>query len=466
MSPFLAQGKFHIVYTLKYIRYGLFLSLVPLANALFSWDWEAFSLALRQDILILIIMALASVLMWQRAGFQVSKAGLTLRSGLFVSRQLTLRSGEIAALTLERPLILRLLGCTRVQLYGTTTAHFKKLQCYLPRRQADALAECLLPSQSDATFYAPSGVERIRFTMLSVNLITTAALLYFSAQQTQKILGKNLGQELSQLAMSNLARIERLAELVLPAGMAWLFTLLFTLGGVALFWSLLSTTNFRVGRNGGVIHAKGGFINHSDQRILASAVSYCDIRTTPFARLLRCYPVYLTAGSYTSPLPLIMYKKGYENLLEALMPGFKPPPSKVVRLASDRSLPLFIWKGGVCFLLCAALAGVSMWKLPDWTPIFCVPCLLSLGLMAVAVEGWLREGIFQHKNGPLSLCFTRLFTRHDLCLFTQDICLTVRQSPFAQTVARCNLVIGLPSRRRIRVRAIKCYHADCIRLSS
>ena len=110
MSPFLAQGKFHIVYTLKYIRYGLFLSLVPLANALFSWDWEAFSLALQQDILILIIMALASVLMWQRAGFQVSKAGLTLRSGLFVSRQLTLRSEEIAALTLERPLILRLLG--------------------------------------------------------------------------------------------------------------------------------------------------------------------------------------------------------------------------------------------------------------------------------------------------------------------------------------------------------------------
>ena len=37
----------------------------------------------------------------------------------------------------------------------------------------------------------------------------------------------------------------------------------------ALFWSLLSTSGFRVCRSGGVILAKGGHVNHTERRIAA-----------------------------------------------------------------------------------------------------------------------------------------------------------------------------------------------------
>lgn len=67
MSTVRAQGRFHIVFIVKYIRYGLILCLVPMLKALIKFDLPSLATALRQDAAILIGMALFSFFIWRAA---------------------------------------------------------------------------------------------------------------------------------------------------------------------------------------------------------------------------------------------------------------------------------------------------------------------------------------------------------------------------------------------------------------
>ena len=174
--------------------------------------------------------------------------------------------------------------------------------------------------------------------------------------------------------------------------------------------------------------------------------------------------MFLCAGSYTgADLPILVYGKGRDALLQALMPQFIPPRS-VAGITANRSWPQFLWKSGALLAFCAMLCVVSMWKLPQLTPLLLVPLALSAGLVAVSVEGWFTEGAARNSNGTMAVCYTRLFSRHQLCVFSPNISLSSIQTPFSEAVGRCTLTIYLPCRRRIRVRSIKKLAADHLRL--
>ncbi|EJX08318.1 hypothetical protein EVA_03574, partial [gut metagenome] len=71
------------------------------------------------------------------------------------------------------------------------------------------------------------------------------------------------------------------------------------------------------------------------------------------------------------------------------------------------------------------------------------------------LEGRQREGVARQTGGSLRVCYTKNFTRHDLCILTRDLSYTTIQTPFSENVARCNLYIALPCRKRLRVRGLK-----------
>lgn len=462
MEDIRLKGHFHIVYILKIIRNGLVLCLVPMVQALLDFDLDSLYRALRQDAAILVAMAVLGTVLWRRVGFALTDRALVLDTGILLRRQTSFARRDIAVLEQDRPLWLRLAGGSRVTVYmargrGRDTATF-----YLPRRTAAALAESLLPVNSDAVLFAPTRAERVRLTMLSANLAATAALVLVSLRQTRRILGEGLEQKLNDLALGQLAQVERLLEMVLPAGVAWLVTLVFALWGVALFWSLLSTAGFKVCRSGGVILAKGGHVNHTERRIAVAAISACDVRLTPAGRLLGRRSVYLSAGSYRGgDIPVLVYKPGAEALVQALIPSFTPPVY-APELLAGRSLPMFLWKGGASFVFCGALMGVSLWKLPRITPLLALPLLLCLGLLLAGLEAWITEGVWQTPGGTLAAQYTRGYTRHTVYLLTGDFALACRQTPFSESVGRCDVLLRLPCRVKMRVRAVK--HARAVRL--
>ncbi|EJX08317.1 membrane protein containing DUF304, prokaryotic transmembrane adjacent region [gut metagenome] len=294
-----AKGRFHPVYIIKFIQKGLVLCLLPMLRALLRFDLASLYTALHQDAIILLVMAGASVLLWRRGGYELKAHQLILRFGFFSWRTRSIPFREVAVLELDRPLWLRIVGATRITLYFSRTTHSKSLRFYLSKHRARFVAEQMLPVTSDTVLFAPAGGEQVRFIMLTANAAASTALFLVSIQQTGKLLGYNVEQILNHLALDNFTRFEQLVEMFLPAGLAWLFTLIFVLWGIALLGSIITTSGFRVSRSGGVITARSGWVHHIERRVLASTVSYCDVRQSPSARLLHRFPVYLCAGSFS-----------------------------------------------------------------------------------------------------------------------------------------------------------------------
>lgn len=457
---------FHIVYSLKLMQKMLVLCVVPLIEPLVSLDLAGLFEALVQEIFLLAALAAAAGVLWAGAGWRLEEGGLWLCTGVLARQYRRVSFGQIAVVELARPPLLRLAGCTRMTLYLSKSASMPKVRLYLPRRAAAGLAEILLPTRTGQTFYKPTGAERLGFVMLSANLVTTAALLWLSARQTVELLGENLAGSLNDLTQKNLARIERLVGLFLPAGVAWLFTIALVLSGVSLLISLFKTARFHVSRNGGVIFYRGGLFTHTERRVRASAVTVCDVRTTLAARLLRRYPVYLAAGSFDGgDIPVLVYKKGQEALLEALMPEFcLPGPARKGLYANGRSLPAFLGPPGVLLGVGLVLTAVSAWRLPALTPFLALLLLPALALSLVALEAFFTEDASQSAGRVLLVQYSRGLTRHRLCVFTPDLALCIRQTPFSELQGRCNLRFLLPFYKKVRVRSLEFYRAASLRL--
>ena len=447
------QGRYHIVYSLHLLKKGLFFCLVPLVQALISWDLPSLYGVLRQEALILLALAAVSLVLWRNTGWRQYPERLELYSGVLLHRSRVLRRSELAVVEITRNPFLQLLGAARVTLYGCRVR--QTITLYLPRRAATALADALLPPPQKPPLFKPVGGQRLSFVMVSANVISTALLLTVSLRQTEEMLGAAVTLPIRD----NLTRLEQLVEQVVPAGVAWLFTAVFLLWGASLLVSLLRTVGFTVARSGGVILCHGGFILRTERRILAAVVSACDVRITPVARLLRRYPVYLTAGSYhAGDVPILVCKKGQTDLLQALMPGFVPPGGPTENRIG-RSVPMFFWKSGACLAFSLALLGVSMWQLPAVTGLLVIPCVLSAAAVLISAEGYRLEGAARTPGRVLTVQYSHIFTRHCVCVFTPDINFRLFASPFAQSVGRCNLTIQLPCGFRMRVRSVNRYRA-------
>ena len=59
----------------------------------------------------------------------------------------------------------------------------------------------------------------------------------------------------------------------------------------------------------------------------------------------------------------------------------------------------------------------------------------------------------------LSVCYTRNFTRHDVCVLTSDLSYSILETPFGVSSGLCNLSVHLPCRVILKVRSILTFQA-------
>lgn len=455
MKPF---TRFHFCYSFQYIRYALILSVVPLVQAALDFDLESLFRALRQDALIFAAIAVFATAVWLACGYRCAPGRITVREGLVVRRELVLTRPMLAAVELRRPLYCRLLGATQVAFYFKyRTEHYT-----LSLRAADAaaLADELMPVARKGEVFRPVGSERLGFAVVSANVITTGVLTVMSAKRTAEVLGEGF----NQLAFTNLEKVEKLIERVLPVGVAWVAALAFVVISLAVLSSFLHTAGFEVCRHGGIIVARGGLVTKTERRILARAVTACDMRVTPIGRLLRRYPVYLQAGGFAGEaLPLMVYKKGDEALLQRLMPEFHIAHHHLASLRG-RSLAQFLWRPGTFFLLLFALTGVSAWAMPDLAPILSIPLALSFLCLLSSLEGFFTEDIRRGPGRTLEVSYNRFFTRHRVSVFTPHAAFRVRQHPLLARRQRCDVHVYLPGKRRMRARGVPDWQAHSLPL--
>ena len=438
--------RYHPFFALRFLRHTLLLYLVPLVQVFFAREWEVLRTALAQDLVLFCLLALVSYVMLRASSWELDQDGvLRLHWNLIFSFDRTIQASQLAAIQIERPVIYRLGGASRVTLYPTLLPKNQAVTLCLTRKDAQMLADRLMPAPAEE-YYHPAGGERLALALLGANSLSTLFLVWVALRQ-----GDNAAEE---IALEQLDHAVTWAAHWLPAGLAWALTLWTILFGLSLLRSFSHTVRYAVWRGSGVLASRGGLLLRVERRFRMDQLTCAEVRLSPVARLLRCYPVYLTAGCYNADDPLFVYRAGQEELVRRLLPSFRLPPNRRASLAQvrGRSLALIAPAGG-CLGFCVLLLLVASWALPAAVPLLALPAA-GCGLWFLfQVEGMFREGAWP-TDGRLTFLRQRRMSLRCVCIFSPVVCLRISQTPWAVVRGRANLTFAYPGRFHERVRSI------------
>ena len=279
------QRHYHPLAALRFLRKAVVVCLLPLANALLEFSLNALLTALRQDAALLLFLCGASSILLEASSWALDEADvLRLRWAFISKRERIIRGETLAALTIERPLFFRLLGASRVVLYPVGQPARRAVTLYLHKEDAQELADRLMPVR-DPVCHRPAGGERAALVVLGANGLSTLALTYLAIRQSRPF---PLTAE--AVALSRLNVLVRFAAHWLPAGAAWMLVLTGLLFGISLARSLAQTVHYTVWHTADQLGSRGGWLSRFEFRVRSSEISYADVRVSPIARLMKCWP--------------------------------------------------------------------------------------------------------------------------------------------------------------------------------
>lgn len=437
------EKHFHPLAALHLFRKTLLVYLLPLVKVLFARNWAAFEAALRQELVLFLGVGGLCWVICYASRWQVDAQGtvhVCWRLGVRLDR--FLRADALAALVIDQPVFYRLTGACRVILYpaGQTNT----ITLYVTRAEGEMLADLLLPIEKPVQ-HSPKGGEKLAFTVLGANGLSTLALWWLAIRQSQ-----NYAPDAQTVAFAQLSHLAAFAARWLPVGTAWLLVLGATLFCASLARSAAQAAHYTVWRTETQLGSRGGLLTRYEMRVCRAQLNYADLRRSPATRALHYCPVFVSAGACKPELPLFVWTEG-SPLLQELLPGIVLPPEDTVD-TTGRSL-IFFLPAGLPLALCLLLTAVSCTTLPALTLPLLIPDALFAALLAAAVVGRQREGVWR-QNGALTLCRQRGFHLHCLCVFHPDTCFFLLQSPWAVTVQRTNLTLTFPGKEKIKVRSV------------
>ena len=298
------EKHFHPLAALHLLRKTLLVYLLPLVQVLFDRNWDALRAALRQELVLLFFISAVCWAVYYGGRWQVDAEGtvhVSWRLGVRLDR--ALRAEGLAALMLEQPLLYRLAGACRVVLYPV--GQTKTITLYLTRQQAEELADVLLPV-TDPLWHAPKGGEKLAFTVLGANGLSTLILWWLAIHQTQ-----------SYAPDAQTAALAQLGQL----GTAWLLVLAGTLFCISLVRSALQAVHYTVWRTDTQLGSRGGLVRRYEMRLRLSQLNYADLRRSPATWALHYCPVFVSAGACRPELPLFVWREG-TPLLRELLPEY------------------------------------------------------------------------------------------------------------------------------------------------
>lgn len=154
------ERRLHPFTVLRFLRKTLVVYLLPLVQVLSERNWTALHTALQQDALLFLLLCAVSWGILHVSSWSMDDTGvfhLHWRLGIRLDR--ALRGEMLAALTIDRPLLYRMAGASRLTLYPVGAAQKHTLSVCLPKADAEAVADQLMPLVKP-TLHRPAGGER------------------------------------------------------------------------------------------------------------------------------------------------------------------------------------------------------------------------------------------------------------------------------------------------------------------
>ena len=411
----MTEKRFHPFAVLHLLRKTILVYLLPLVQVLFARNRAALWAALAQDVLLLALLSMVCWEVLRVSGWQMDAHGnLLVRWRLGIRLDRTLRADMLAALTIDRPVVYRLAGASRLTLYPA--GQKKPLTLIVARDDARELADRLLPLEQPVV-HRPHGGEKMVFAVLGANGLSTLALLALALRQSRPY-----APDAQTLAFAHLSHLAAFAARWLPMGTAWMLVATGWLFCISLVRSAAQVAHYTVWRTAAQLGSRGGLLHRYEMRLCRAHLNYADLRRSPVTRALHYCPVFIALPPDTAP--------------------------DITRRSKIYFLP-----AGLPLGLCLLLTAVSRTTLPTLTLPLLVPDLFFAALLAAAFVGYRREGAWM-QDDHLTLRRQKGFHLHCVCALHPDLCLTVQQSPWAVAAHRANLTLIFPGRLKQKVRSV------------
>ena len=299
----MTEKRFHPFAVLHLLRKTILVYLLPLVQVLFARNWAALWAALVQDVLLFALLSAACWAVLRVSGWQMDAHGnLLVRWRLGIRLDRTLRADMLAALTIDRPVVYRLAGASRLTLYPA--GQKKPLTLIVARDDARELADRLLPLEQPVV-HRPHGGEKMVFAVLGANGLSTLALLALALRQSRPY-----APDAQTLAFAHLSHLAAFAARWLPMGTAWMLVATGWLFCISLARSAAQVAHYTVWRTAAQLGSRGGLLHRYEMRLCRAHLNYADLRRSPVTRALHYCPVFVTAGSCAPELPLFVWKEG------------------------------------------------------------------------------------------------------------------------------------------------------------
>ena len=237
----MTEKRFHPFAVLHLLRKTILVYLLPLVQVLFARNWAALWAALAQDVLLLALLSMVCWEVLRVSGWQMDAHGnLLVRWRLGIRLDRTLRADMLAALTIDRPVVYRLAGASRLTLYPA--GQKKPLTLIVARDDARELADRLLPLEQPVV-HRPHGGEKMVFAVLGANGLSTLALLALALRQSRPY-----APDAQTLAFAHLSHLAAFAARWLPMGTAWMLVATGWLFCISLVRSAAQVAHYTVWR--------------------------------------------------------------------------------------------------------------------------------------------------------------------------------------------------------------------------
>ncbi len=452
------QKRFHVFYSFKFLKYALLLCIVPIVQALIAFNINALISAVIQNIFILTFFFVASFLMWWHTSFKVMQNCICINQGVFIKYKRIYKNNSIAVIDIVRPMHYRIFGAAKVTLYFENHTLPKQITFVLPKKTAQYMAQTIMPITKENSVFAPGGFEKIVLVVLSANIVTTAVLLWVTVQRIQQLLGTDLFN-IANAARENLALIQNLLNYFLPAGLAFIASIIFGAASLTILHAFFKTGGLRVCRFGGIILSECGILSKTQRRIKVKSITSCDVRVTPTGRLLNRNAVYVTAGSFKKadfPVMIISNRQAYAP--QILMADYFVQNDNISD-TKQKSLIQYLYKPVFFLIVCTLFLTPRLINIPAIMPLATGAILFCVMWLVQCIEGYYKEGVCTNNNRTLSLNFTRFLTLHKVCIFINEGAYSMYKTPFSIKKKRVNFTVRLPSGIKYKARGVNIYKA-------
>lgn len=450
--------KAHPIMIFFNLRRVLFLVAIPVFRGLIAvvqGGLDAWGQGIWLDLVIFSSMILIAFFRWFVCRYWFDQQGIWIKSGVFISRTITLEWDKVTTFAVVNPLFLRLFHASFLRIDTLGGGHRNAdVRLYLHCDAADALANVYTKTSrqtkavtKDESTFVPSFGSILALAFLSTNAF--AGVIYIATFISQS--GRLLGNRFSHMLLGTFEEVARsLAFHIIPPAAAAIAVAMVLAWLIGAIFAILRYKNFNIRRNGNALDLCGGLFTKRNYALTISDINYLDIRQNILTFILRYYSMYLAAvgcgkdkNDITCVIPFER-KKTFEEISDSLFPEFQEGPLQVrprwtgiMRYVATPVVLCLV----VPFITVKGIRRFASWKtfILFVGLMVLVPCVLFL---VVRVIEFVTSGI-GIKDEFITMRFSHAFTIHTLMVPQEKIVkIELVQTLFQQvTGSNCDILV-------------------------